>query len=108
MTGPNLQIYAIWREKGYSTRYVAEVMMVDLRCALNYGYNVQFTSNPGQGTGPGGVCFGDSGGPVIHRGPSGEVIVAVNSFVLNQNCMGTAFAFRIDTAEAWELLGMFL
>jgi hypothetical protein len=36
------------------------------------------------------------------------VIVAVNSFVLNQNCMGTAFAFRVDTAEAWELLGMFL
>jgi len=36
------------------------------------------------------------------------VIVAVNSFVLNQNCMGTAFAFRVDTSEAWELLGSFL
>jgi len=90
------------------TRYVAEVMLVDLRSALNDGYNVQFTSNPGQGTGPGGVCFGDSGGPVMHDGPYGEVIVAVNSFVLNQNCMGTAFAFRVDTSEAWELLGSFL
>jgi hypothetical protein len=90
------------------TRYVAEVMLVDLVSALNDGYNIQFTSNPGEGTGPGGVCFGDSGGPVIHSGEQGEVIVAVNSFVLNQNCMGTAFAFRVDTAEAWELLGMFL
>jgi hypothetical protein len=90
------------------TRYVAEVMLVDLRSALNDGYNIQFTSNPGQGTGPGGVCFGDSGGPVIHKGPYGEVIVAVNSFVLNQNCMGTAFAFRVDTAEAWELLEQYV
>jgi secreted trypsin-like serine protease len=90
------------------TRYVAEVMLVDHRSALNDGYNTQLTSNPGQGTGPGGVCFGDSGGPVIHSGEQGEVIVALNSFVLNQNCMGTAFAFRVDTAEAWELLEQYV
>jgi hypothetical protein len=90
------------------TRYVAEVMLVDLRGALNDGCNIQITSIPGQGTGPGGVCFGDSRGPVIHKGPYGGVIVAVDSFVLYQNCMGTAFAFRVDTAEAWKLLEQYI
>jgi hypothetical protein len=90
------------------TRYVATVTLVDLRSALNDGYNIQFTSAPGEGVGPGGVCFGDSGGPVIHKSDSEEVIVAVNSFVLNANCMGTAFSFRVDTKEAWELLGRYL
>jgi hypothetical protein len=36
------------------------------------------------------------------------VIVAVNSFVLNQNCMGTTFAFKVDTAKAWELLEQYV
>jgi hypothetical protein len=91
------------------TRYVATVTLVDLKSAINDGYNIQFTSAPGEGVGPGGVCFGDSGGPVIHKSESGEeVIVAVNSFVLNENCMGTAFSFRVDTEEAWELLGEYL
>jgi hypothetical protein len=90
------------------TRYVATVSLVDLRSALNDGYNIQFTSAPGEGVGPGGVCFGDSGGPVIHKSDNGEVIVAVNSFVLNENCMGTAFSFRVDTEEAWELLAQYL
>lgn len=90
------------------TRYVATVTLVDLKSALNDGYNIQFTSAPGKGVGPGGVCFGDSGGPVIHESDGGEVIVAVNSFVLNGNCMGTAFAFRVDTEEALELLGPYL
>ncbi len=89
------------------TRYVATVSLVGLRSALKDGYNIQVHQRPpGNGVGPRGVCFGDSGGPVIHKSESGEeVIVAVNSFVLNENCMGTAFAFRIDTEEARKLLG---
>jgi hypothetical protein len=58
----------------------------------------------GQG-GSGGTCFGDSGGPVIYDDPVlGEIIVAVNSFVLNSNCKGSAFAYRVDTKYAQDFI----
>ncbi|MEO5577377.1 MAG: trypsin-like serine protease [Gaiellaceae bacterium] len=50
--------------------------------------------------GSGGTCFGDSGGPVIHEGK----IVGVNSFVLNANCKGSGFAYRVDTGSARSFL----
>ena len=53
-----------------------------------------------------GICFGDSGGPVL-LGTS-DVAVAVNSFVSNRQCQGNSFAYRLDTAEAMEFLADFL
>ncbi|HZJ06563.1 MAG TPA: trypsin-like serine protease [Nocardioidaceae bacterium] len=58
----------------------------------NGGYNVQIASNLGGGRG--GACFGDSGGPILLAGT--DVVVAVNSFVLNRNCAGQAYAYRTD------------
>jgi hypothetical protein len=55
-------------------------------------YNVQLASNPGGGRG--GTCFGDSGGPILLAGT--DVVVAVNSFVLNGNCAGQGYAYRTD------------
>ena len=55
-------------------------------------YNVQLASNPGGGRG--GTCFGDSGGPVLLGGT--DIVVAVNSFVLNGNCAGQGFGYRTD------------
>lgn len=65
------------------------------------GFNVQLASNPGGGRG--GTCFGDSGGPVLLGGT--DVVVAVNSFVLNGNCAGQGFGYRTDQADviAWIL-----
>lgn len=88
---------------GDRTRYVGEVMLVDLRSALTDGWNLHYSSNPGKAH-SGGTCFGDSGGPVFHDGGSGPVIVGVNSFVLNLNCKGSAFAYRVDTAYAQDFL----
>jgi hypothetical protein len=52
--------------------------------------------------GPGGTCFGDSGGAIFSE--AGQ-IVAVNSFVLNANCAGASFGYRVDTAavQLWIL-----
>jgi hypothetical protein len=55
-------------------------------------FNVQLASNPGGGRG--GTCFGDSGGPVLLGGT--DIVVAVNSFVLNGNCAGQGFGYRTD------------
>jgi hypothetical protein len=55
-------------------------------------FNVQLASNPGGGRG--GTCFGDSGGPILLGGT--DVVVGVNSFVLNRNCAGQGYAYRTD------------
>jgi len=90
---------------GARERRVATVSLINLRSALTDGYNLHYSSDPGQGNGPGGTCFGDSGGPVFHKNSAGqEVIVAVNSFVLNSNCKGAGFGFRVDTAAVSTFL----
>jgi hypothetical protein len=59
---------------------------------LKSSFNVQLASN--RGGGRGGTCFGDSGGPVLLSGT--DIVVAVNSFVLNGNCAGQGFGYRTD------------
>lgn len=73
-------------------RLKANVQLVNLTSQLTDGYNLQTSNNPGQGTGPGGTCFGDSGGAIFYNGQ----IVAVNSFVTNENCAGSSFGYRTD------------
>jgi hypothetical protein len=53
-----------------------------------------------------GICFGDSGGPVL-IGDS-DLVVGVSSFVNNDNCTGGAFGYRLDTAESLALLSPYL
>jgi len=55
-------------------------------------FNVQLASNPGGGRG--GTCFGDSGGPVLLGGT--DIVVAVNSYVVNGNCAGQGYGYRTD------------
>ena len=77
-------------------RYQSTAKLVNLRSNLTDGFNLQTSNNPGQGRG--GTCFGDSGGPVFLNNTN--VLVAVTSFGLNQNCKGVDFAYRVDTAAA--------
>jgi hypothetical protein len=93
------------------TRWVASQQITDLTSALTDGYNVRLTAAPGNGTGDGtvvagGACFGDSGGPVFYG--TSNVVVGVNSFVLNLNCKGGDYAFRVDTANAQNFIKQFL
>jgi secreted trypsin-like serine protease len=92
-------------ELGLRLRMTASVQLVNLRSTLTDGYNIQTSNNPGNGTGPGGTCFGDSGGPIFH---SGNQIVAVNSFVLNANCAGASFGYRVDRAEVQQWVNSFI
>ncbi len=96
------------RQSAIRERMVGTVSLVNLRSALTDGYNIHYSSNPGEGHGgSGGTCFGDSGGPVFHNGDQGKVIVAVNSFVLNSNCKGAGFGYRTDTSDSLNFLAGF-
>jgi Trypsin len=79
--------------ESYRERLMALSHLVNLNSALNAGFNLQTV---GKGTGEGGTCSGDSGGPVFYGGYESNIIVAVTSFGLNALCRGTDFAFRTD------------
>ena len=89
-------------ESALKQRMVGTVSFVNLTSALSGGWSLHYSNNPGRGHGgSGGTCFGDSGGPVISED---GLIVAVNSFVLNNNCNGAGFGYRVDTQLANDFI----
>lgn len=85
-------------------RFRGTTKLVNLRSALTDGFNLQMSSDPGHWSG--GVCSGDSGGPVFVGDT--DIIAAVSSFVLNSNCTGTGFAYRTDIVDAQSFILGFL
>jgi Trypsin len=84
-------------------RYTGTSSLVNLDNSFTDGFGLQTTANPGRGRS--GICFGDSGGPVFFEDT--DIIVAIHSFVLNQNCKGTAVSYRVDSPTALEFLATF-
>ncbi len=74
--------------------------------------NFQFTNNPGQGSGSGGTCSGDSGGPAFWidpvTGTETNIVMAVNSYGIAPQCNGTDYQFRTDIAEAQDFVRAFI
>lgn len=109
-TVPSLYKHTIFDIVGYGIQDVqpvevrnivklkAQVMLIGSSSAYSKGYSLQLSSNNGQAH-QGGLCFGDSGGPVL----LGSTVYAVNSFVINGNCAGSGFSYRVDLPEinAW-------
>jgi len=83
----------------YRERLMATGFVINSHNANTGGFNIQLSTNPGAGRG--GSCFGDSGGPILYDGSN--VVLGVNSFVINGQCAGVGFAYRIDQPDvlAW-------
>ncbi len=88
-------------------RYQGNPQIVELNSANTGGWNIHLGSNNGKGQGQGGACFGDSGGPALLSEDS-NVVGGVGSFVLNLNCVGAGFYYRVDTAHALDWVETFL
>jgi hypothetical protein len=51
-----------------------------------------------------GVCFGDSGGPLLHDG----TVVAINTWTFSYRCDGPNLAYRVDSPTAQAFLNQYL
>jgi hypothetical protein len=65
---------------------------------------IRLTANPGGGKG--GTCFGDSGGGDFLGGTN--IVLAVNSYVTNNNCAGVTYSSRVDIPEVLSWIRSFL
>jgi secreted trypsin-like serine protease len=88
-------------------RYRATVNLIDVSgtAGVPAGTSVLLTNNPGKHA-TGGTCFGDSGGPTFWGDTN--IVVAVTSFGLNQNCKGLGGGYRVDTADDQAFINSFL
>ena len=70
------------------------------------GYGLQTSNSRGNGTGGSGTCHGDSGGPILYG--DSNLVIAVDSWKHNENCVGNDYSYRTDTASARAFLGRFV
>jgi len=74
--------------------------------------NFQFTNNPGEGSGSGGTCSGDSGGPAFwidpNTGTETNIVMAVNSYGIAPQCNGTDYQFRTDIETAQDFVNSWI
>ena len=94
-------------------RYVGRTTVINTGQSGNAGYqNFVFSNNPGKGTGPGGTCSGDSGGPAFWVNPATgqetNTVMAVNSYSVTPNCNGNDYQFRTDIADALDFVTPYL
>jgi V8-like Glu-specific endopeptidase len=87
-------------------RYKALQSFITVNSQATGTQSVKLTNNPGLGTGSGGTCSGDSGGPIFIADTN--VIVGVNSFGIAPYCKGNDYAFRTDTAVTRTFVTPFL
>jgi hypothetical protein len=84
-------------------RLMAEAKLNNLNNSWTDGFNIQLSSAPGNNRG--GICSGDSGGPILWGDT--DIIVGITSFGKREQCLGNGYAYRVDQADLLEwILGI--
>lgn len=92
-----------YRWDGFYNRYYATGELISGKFVHAKEF-IRVSFNPGGGSG--GICFGDSGGPILQGGTN--VVLGVNSYVANINCAGSGYASRVDIPEVLAWIESFL
>lgn len=87
-------------------RFVGKAQIRNVNSNNVRDYGLQTSNSRGNGTGGSGTCLGDSGGPILFG--DSNLVIGVNSWGQNANCVGNDFSYRTDTAAARAFLGQFV
>jgi hypothetical protein len=79
----------------FRERLMATSTLQNLRNVWTGGFNIQISG--AQGNDRGGICSGDSGGPVLWGDT--DIIAGITSFGKHEQCLGNGYAYRVDQEE---------
>jgi hypothetical protein len=79
----------------FRERLMATTTLQNLRNVWTGGFNIQISG--AQGNDRGGICSGDSGGPVLWN--SSDIVAGVTSFGKHEQCLGNGYAYRVDQQD---------
>jgi Trypsin len=100
--------YGVSRLQGMQTSGLDGVRKVTTsKILLLLGRQIIIAGAQGQ-SGHGGVCFGDSGGPLFLANQDPNLIVGVSSVLLLEGCQALAGHVRLDTPTALAFLGQYV
>ena len=79
----------------FRVRLMAEAKLNNINNSWTDGFNIQISSAPGNNRG--GICSGDSGGPILWDDT--DIIVGITSFGKREQCLGNGYAYRVDQQD---------
>jgi secreted trypsin-like serine protease len=79
----------------FRERLMATSTLQNLRNVWTGGFNIQISG--ARGNDRGGICSGDSGGPVLWGDT--DIIAGITSFGKHAQCLGNGYAYRVDQEE---------
>jgi hypothetical protein len=89
--------------ESFRVRLMAEAKLNNLNNSWTDGFNIQISSSPGNNRG--GICSGDSGGPILWDDT--DIIVGITSFGKREQCLGNGYAYRVDQQDLLDwILGI--
>jgi hypothetical protein len=87
----------------FRVRLMATSKLQNLNNVWTGGFNIQLSS--AQGSDRGGICSGDSGGPVFWQNTN--IIAGITSFGKHAQCLGNGYAYRVDQQQVLDwILGI--
>lgn len=95
--GDNVDLAGFGQQEN-NVAYLLEHISIPLDDVRNT--QIEYDQGNGQGTGDGGACFGDSGGPAFFTRDGNVYVAGVTSYG-DQNCTDFGVSTKVDAFETW-------